>query len=164
MTRIDGGKWELNPKPILIRLSLAGFFLGLVFLFVYRYCEQAGTVAQKSCVAAMIGSLVAGAAVFWPVLGSYHKDTQRMVMSIFIAGVIRLLIGFIAVVIILFSMTVSVGWFLGCYGIFYAAFVTADTWLIVRLFQGRPPEKDDSEYEYEYRAGGQRKRSRRDYQ
>lgn len=155
--------WEQKAKSILVQLGIAGFFIGLVFLFVYRYCEQAGTVAQRSCVVAMIGSIAAGIAVFWPILGSSTNDVQERVRSIFIAGATRLLIGFVVVVIIFSFMTVSHGWFLGCYGIFYAAFVAVDTWLIVRLFQGRSLEKDDSEDEYGY-AACKRKRSRRDYQ
>ncbi len=163
MIKLDS-MWDHKIKSIIRRFCLAGLFLGFVFLVVYRYCEQAGTVAQKSCVTAMIGSVIAGMAVFGPVLGSLCKDSQKLILNVFIAGVIRLLIGFVVVVIIFLFVTVSRNWFLGCYGIFYTAFVMVDTWLIVHLFQGRPLEKDDSKYENEYRAACKRKRSRRDYQ
>lgn len=164
MTQADSAKQEQRPGSNLIRLGLAVLFLGLVFIFVYRYCEQAGPGASKSCIVAMIGAVAAGVAAVWPIIESFRKDARRMIMSVFIAGATRLLIGFVVVVIILSFMTVSLGWFLGCYGIFYAAFVAVDTWLIVCLFQGRPPEKDGLKDEYEYDAAGQRKCCRRDYQ
>jgi|GEM_PF-2052043 len=165
MTKVDNAICVKKAKSIIVNLSLSGLFVGFVFLLVYRYCEQAGPVAQRSCVAAMIGSIAAGVAVFWPILGSFNNnDANEMIRSIFIASVTRLLLGFVVVVIILSFMAVSRGWFLGCYGIFYATLVAVDTWLIVCLFQGRSLEKDDSEYGYDCSIACKRKRSRRDYQ
>ncbi len=157
--------WEHNAKSFIIRLLWVVVFLALVFIFVYRYCEQAGELARRSCVAAMIGSIIAGATALGVVLTGIWQESHKVVVSVMIAGAVRLLIGFIAVAVTLHFVMVSYGWFLSCYGIFYTAFVIADTFLIVRLFKGRVSEKDDAHYEHVvWRTACERKRCRRDYQ
>ena len=70
------------------------------------------------------------------------QEPEKIIIGVFLIGVIRLLIGLPLVAIILLLMSVSRGWFLGCYGVFYATFMATDSWLMVNLLQGRILKKD----------------------
>jgi hypothetical protein len=126
----------------LARLLKIGFPLGFMFLAVYQYSGRAGTDARYSCVVAMVAAAVSGIAGLWPTLAMAGQEPEKIIAGVFLVGAIRLLIGLPSVAIILFLMSVSRGWFLGCYGVFYAAFMAVDSWLIVSFLQGRVLKKD----------------------
>jgi hypothetical protein len=124
------------------RLLKIGVPLSLVFLAVYQYSGQNGIDARYSCIMAMAAAVVSGIAGLWPTMAMAGQEPEKIILGVFWVGAIRLLIGLPLVAIILLMMSVSRSWFLGCYGVFYAAFIAVDTWLIVNLLQGRILKKD----------------------
>jgi hypothetical protein len=141
-------KWEQTVRKVLSWVVIAGLFLGLIFLVAYRYCEQAGSEARKGCMAAGIMVAISGIGAFWP-LGRiwWSQKPEGMVVRVFLGGAIRMLLGFVGVVIILLFTNISRKWFLGCYGIFYTVFLLIDCWLMVRLLHYHSLKEDGSQYE-----------------
>jgi hypothetical protein len=141
-------KWEQTVKKVLTWTVVAGIVLGFVFLLAYRYCEQVGSEAKKGCLAAGLAAAAGGVGAFWP-LGRawWNQKPEGMVTGIVLGGAIRLLMGFVGVVIIILFTHISRVWFLGCYGLFYMAFLLADSWMVVRLFHHCSLKEDEFKYE-----------------
>jgi hypothetical protein len=137
--------WEQTVRKVLSWTVIAGLFLGLIFLVVYRYCEQAGPEARKGCMAAGITAAIGGIGAFWP-LGRtwWSQKPEGMVVGVFLGGAIRLLIAFVGVGIILLFTNINRRWFLGCYGIFYIVFLLMDCWLMIRLLHYSGLKEDGS--------------------
>jgi hypothetical protein len=120
----------------------------VIFLLTYRYCEQAGPEASKGCMAAGITAAIGGIGAFWP-LGRtwWSQKPEGMVVGVFLGVTIRLLVGFVGIIVVFFFTGISRGWFLGCYGIFYAVFLLIDCWLMIRLLHCRGLKENGSLYE-----------------
>jgi hypothetical protein len=141
-------RWEQTVRKVLTWTLIAGLVLGFVFLLTYRYCEQVGPEAKKSCLTAGFIAAAGGVGAFWPLGTVWGKQKpEKLVTGILLGEVIRLLIGFAGVVIIVFFTHINRGWFLGCYGIFYMAVLLADSWMVVRLFHHCSMTEDECKYE-----------------
>jgi hypothetical protein len=140
--------WEQTVQKFTIRLSGVGVLLGVIFLLAYRYCEQIGDHAQKSCILAMISSFLAGAVSLWPFFRMLKEDQETLLLSIIWAVSLRMLISFSLIALILFCIEVNPQWFLGFYGLFYTVFMVLDSWLIIRLAQEAQVKKKVAGYDY----------------
>ena len=140
-------KWEQTVRKVLAWTISAGLFLGLVFLLTYRYCEQAGSEACRSCLAAGITAAAGGVGAFWPFSKAWNQKPEGVIIWVFLGGTVRLLAGFVGIIFIFLFTCISRTWFLGCYGIFYLFFLLTDSWLMIRLLHYRGLRKDVSTYE-----------------
>jgi len=156
--------WTENVKKVFSWFIATGLFLGVIFLLTYRYCELAGPKAEKACILAIITATLGGLSAFWPLSKVWRREPEKMVVSVFLGGAIRILIGFVGVVIIFFFTGISRKWFLGCYGIFYTVFLLVDSWLIIRLLNNYGLNKDDSKYECVWNDAREYQRTRRNCQ
>ena len=140
--------WEQTVRKFTVRIGGIGVLLGVIFLLAYRYCEQAGVQAQKSCILAMLRSFLAGAGSLWPIFRMLKEDQETILLSIIWAISLRMLISFSAIAIILLFIEVSPEWFLGCYGLFYIVFIIMDSWLVIHLVRDALLKKKEFEYDY----------------
>lgn len=141
--------WEQTVTKYTIRLGVMGLFLGVVFLLAYRYCEQAGVHAQKGCILAMIGSLLAGTLSLWPFFRMLKENQETILTGIVWAISIRILLSFSLIALVILFVEVNAKWFLCCYGFFYILFVIMDSWLILLLIRDVVPIKR-REVKYDY--------------
>lgn len=156
--------WEQTFKNSMLWLGWVGFVLGLIFLLTYRYCEQAGSAAQKACIAAILAATAGGIVAFWPLFKTWSKKRTTGIAAVMIGNMIRVLVGFVGVVIVLLFTEVSRTWFLGCFGIFYTAFLLTGSWLMLRLLCHRGLKEDESEYEQLRDIACQHESTRRNYE
>lgn len=140
--------WDQTVTKNTIRIGGMGLFLGMVFLLVYRYCEQVGTDAQKSCIFAMACSFLAGGLSLWPFFHMLKEDRETLLLGAIWAISIRILISFFLIAMVLLFIEVHPKWFLGCYGIFYVLFMILDSWLILLLAGDAALKKKEVQYDY----------------
>jgi undecaprenyl pyrophosphate phosphatase UppP len=140
--------WEQTVRKFTIRLCVIGVLLGVIFLLVYRYCEQFGILAQKGCILAVISSFLAGGLSLWPFFRMLKEDQETLLLSIIWAISLRMLISFSLITVTLLFMNISSEWFLGCYGLFYGVFIILDSWLMLLLAGDVSLRKKEVEYDY----------------
>ena len=111
--------------------KLAGWAVLFVIggMFVYRLSETGGRVSRNACLAAMIVSSVAAVAGIIPVLNAWGRKLLWVILSVFLSGAIRLLIGLAGVVIIILFTAIERTKFVGFLALFYTAFLAVDIWL-----------------------------------
>lgn len=130
----DGLPKTARPQSTELRFpfgTLAGWLVLFAIggMFVYRLSETGGKASEKACVAAMIVSSVAAAAGVIPVFSAWGRKLLWVVLSVFLSGAIRLLIGLAGVVIIIVFTAIERTKFVGFLALFYTAFMAADIWL-----------------------------------
>lgn len=141
-------RWEQTVKKVLTWTVCAGLALGLVFLLTYRYCEQFGLEAENGCLAAGIVAAAGGVGAFWPLGKAWWKQkSEEMIGGVVLGVTIRLLVGFVGVVIIFLVTNINRRWFLGCYGLFYLFFLLADSWLMICLLRYHSLYEEKTRYE-----------------
>jgi hypothetical protein len=156
--------WVELVRKICAGAVISGLLTGLIFLMAYRYCEQAGPEAAKACTTAIITASVAGLVAFWSLFNKWNKELMTGVMVIVIGGWIRVLIGFVGVVVVLVFMDINRKWFLACFGLFYTVFLLTSLWITVRLFQYRTLKENRFDYEQFRDVACQHGSARRNHQ
>lgn len=114
-------------------------------LFVYRLSETGGKPSQNACLAAMAVSFLAAIAGLIPIYKAWGKDLFWVLMGVFLSSAIRLLIGFLGVVIIILFTDLLRIQFVGFLGLFYVAFLAIDTWLALWILRNTKVDKNDDQ-------------------
>jgi len=127
--------------------KMSGWLLMMMVggLFVYRLSETGGGVSQTACQWALAVSLLAGAAGLIPVYKVWGKEMFWVVLGVFSSGVIRVLIGFLGVVIIILFTDTQRIYFVGFLALFYTALLAFDTWLALWVLRNTKIEKSDEQ-------------------
>jgi hypothetical protein len=97
--------------------------------FVYRLSEAGGVHVSRACFVAIVTSVVAGVCSLYPICKSWGRDVYSVLIGVMIGAVVRLLITGVGVAIITFFTATHRSWFIVFLGVYYIAFMVADTWL-----------------------------------
>ena len=108
--------------------GLLFLFLFMLF-FVYRLSETAGFHVNRACFVAIITSVVAGVCGLYPVCSAWGRDVYGVLIGVMVGSVSRLVVTGLGVAIITCFTATHRSWFILFLGIYYAAFMAADTWI-----------------------------------
>lgn len=127
--------------------KLCGWIILLVVggMFVYRLSETGGKPAQAACLWALGTSLLAGAGGLIPVFKVWGKELMWVLLGVFLSGAIRLLIGFLGVVIIIFLTDIHRMQFVGFLALFYVTLLSFDTWLALWVLRNTKIKDEEQE-------------------
>ena len=117
--------------------KVAGVLFLVVFggMLVYRLSQTGGAHVNQACLFAMIVAAVAGIAGLYAVGKTWGRDVYWVLVGVMIAAAIRLLIGGGGVAIITLFTDIHRSWFILFLGIYYTAFLAADTWLALWILR-----------------------------
>jgi hypothetical protein len=143
--RPSGGK---NKDPVGFPYGkFSGLMIILVTgsLFIYRLSETGGKSSQNACLSAMAISFLAAFVGLIPIYKAWGKGLLWVLTGVFLSSVIRLLIGLLGAVIIIFFTDLLRIQFVGFLGLFYVAFLALDTWLALWILRNTKVDKDDDQ-------------------
>lgn len=118
-----------------------GKFCGIITLlviggmFVFRLSETGGPSSKMACFSAMGLSFLSASLGLYPVYKVWGKDILWTLLGVFLSNLIRLLIGFIGVVIIFSFTRLQRIQFVFFLALFYTVFLIVDTWLALWVLQ-----------------------------
>ncbi|MCI0498257.1 MAG: hypothetical protein L0Y36_01050 [Planctomycetales bacterium] len=126
--------------------KVTGLLFLLVFgaMIVYRLSETGGIDAHRACLAAMIAAGVCGGVGLYAIGKTWGRGVYWVLGGVMIASAIRLLIGGAGVAIITFFTEIHRSWFVLFLGIYYMAFVAADSWFalwVLRNSEWKTPDE-----------------------
>ncbi len=111
------------------------FLLSLGSMLVYRLSQTGGVHVNRACLFAMIVAGLAGAAGVYTVGKTWGRDVYWVLAGVMIAAAVRLLISGGGVAIITFFTDIHRSWFILFLGVYYLAFLAADTWLALWILR-----------------------------
>lgn len=111
------------------------FLMALGGMVVYRLSETGGAHINRSCFYAMIVAGTAGTAGLYTVGKMWRRDVYWVLAGVMIAAVIRILISGGGIAIITAFTNIHRSWFVLFLGVYYVAFLAADTWLALWILR-----------------------------
>lgn len=122
----------LHPPWGLLAVTVLFLLFGISFLF--RCSELGDGETMRACRTAVLLAGFAGIVSLIPVLKSWGGSACRILISVTVGAVIRLLIGLGGIAIILYFTSISPLWlivFFGCsYGLFLLVETAISVWLL----------------------------------
>lgn len=127
--------------------TLIGFLVMYLFggAFVFRLSQTGGQISQNACLAAMGVSIAAASGGVIALYKVWGREMIWVILGIFIAGLIRLLISLISVIIILLFTAIDRTQFIWFLALFYVAFLALDGWLALTLLRRSAPHTNNQE-------------------